>query len=416
LAEEEREGEARRLAIEEAQLPFDLSRGPMLRASLLKLDAEDYVVLLTMHHIASDGWSIGILIREVATLYQAFSENQPSPLAELEIQYADYAAWQRTWITGEVLDRQLEYWKKQLAEAPSVLELPYDRPRPLSPTYKGESKSFRLPASLSKEIKLLSRKERVTVFMLLLAAFKTLLHRYSGQMDIVVGSAIANRNRAEVEGLVGFFVNMLVLRTQLSGQMSFRELLQRVREVSLGAYAHQDLPFDKLVEELHLHRQSGHAPFFQVAFGLQNIPTTPFKLPGLSLTNLPPEHEVVRYDLTLWISEDPEGLSGVWTYSTELFDAKTIDTMTRRFETLLHSIVANPETALDTLQILTDTEREQIAIAEKVREDSKYKMFRAVKPKPVAVLEKSEGNKVLSSSSKAVGSTSLDGLKQEKEL
>ncbi|HEY6190004.1 MAG TPA: amino acid adenylation domain-containing protein, partial [Pyrinomonadaceae bacterium] len=285
LATDEREAEARRLAGAEAQRPFDLSAGPLLRVSLLKLAEDEHILLFTMHHIISDGWSIGVLVKEVTTLYEAFSAGQSSSLPELPIQYADFAHWQREWLQGEVLDAQLSYWREQLADAP-VLQLPTDRPRPAVQSYRGAHHSVRLDAALTDELKRISRQEGVTLFMLLLAAFQTLLSRYSGQEDIVVGSPIANRTRAEVEGLIGFFVNTLVLRTRLEGRPSFREVLGRVREAALGAYAHQDVPFEMLVEELEPERDMSRTPLFQVMFVLQNAPQESVMLSDLSISGV----------------------------------------------------------------------------------------------------------------------------------
>src|SRR6185369_4694917 len=246
--------EAQRIAVEEARLPFDLERGPLLRARLLQLSEEEHVLLVTMHHIVSDGWSMGVLVREVAALYTAFSTGQPTSLEELPIQYADYAVWQREWLRGEVLERQLSYWREQLAGAPAVLELPGDHPRPSMQGFRGSFEPVTVPAEVTARLKELSRREGVTLFMLLLGAWQVLLSRYAGAEDIVVGTPIANRQRGEVEGLIGYFVNALALRTDLSGDPSFRELLRRVREVALGAYLHQDVPFEKLVEELQPER------------------------------------------------------------------------------------------------------------------------------------------------------------------
>ncbi len=250
LPEQKREIEAKRLACEEAHRPFDLARGPLLRTALLRLSDEDHVALFTMHHIISDGWSLGVFLKEVAMLYEAFSADHPSPLAELPIQYADFAYWQREQVTQGRLEAQLEYWKKQLADSPPVLSLPTARPRPTISRSQGATKSFALPADLHESLKRLSRREGTTLFMTTLAAFQALLSIYSGQEDVVVGSPVANRSRAELDGLIGMMVNTLTLRTDLSGNPTFSELLKRVREVALGAYAHQEMPFDKLVEEL----------------------------------------------------------------------------------------------------------------------------------------------------------------------
>jgi non-ribosomal peptide synthetase component F len=322
-----------------------------------------------MHHIVSDGWSMGLLVREVAALYKAYQEGQESPLEELAVQYADYAVWQREWLAGEVLEGQLEYWRRQLAGAPAVLELPADRPRPRVQSYRGATSEFRLNEELTAGLKELSRRSGVTLFMTLLAGFEVLLWRLSGQEDICVGTAIANRTRRETEGVIGFFVNTLVLRAELSGELSFRELLGRVREVCLGAYGHQEVPFERLVEELRPERSLSHSPLFQVAFGLDNAPREELELPGLKLSGMALEDEVVRFDLTLWVSEGAGGLSGHWTYRTELFDAQRIEQMSRHLETLLQSIVANPDAAVETLEMFSAAEKEQSEIEATVRED-----------------------------------------------
>ena len=287
----ERESETLRLATEEARRPFDLSRGPLLRGTLLRLAEQEHVLLLTLHHIISDGWSMGVLFRELSALYDAFSTGKPSPLAELPLQYPDFAVWQREWLQGEVLEGQLSYWKNQLADAPAVLELPTDRPRPPVQSYRGARQSMVLSGELNEALKTLSRQQGVTLFMTLLAAFQTLLHRYTQHDDIIVGSPIAGRNRTEIEGLIGFFVNTLVLRTDLSADPSFRQLLGRVRKAALDAYAHQDLPFEKLVEELHPQRNFSHSPLFQVMFAFQNVPMTELRLTGLTVNSLKADRE-----------------------------------------------------------------------------------------------------------------------------
>jgi Condensation domain len=246
-SEAEREAQVRKLVAEDAMRPFDLARGPLFRVRLLRLGAEEHVMLFSMHHIISDEWSLGVLVRELATLYEAFCQDRPSPLPELPIQYADFARWQREWLQGEALESQLAYWRHQLGDSLPALQLPFDRPRPAAQSYRGAAHSFVMSAEASASLKALSRQEGMTLFMTLLAALQTLLHRYTGQDEIVVGTDIANRNQLETEGLIGFFVNHLVLRTKLGGNPTFRQLLRRVREVTLGAYAHQDLPFDKLV-------------------------------------------------------------------------------------------------------------------------------------------------------------------------
>jgi amino acid adenylation domain-containing protein len=360
--ETEREEEARRLAHEEARHPFDLSTGPLFRATLIRLAHDDHILVLTMHHIVSDGWSMGVFHRELSVLYRAFTNGEPSPLADLPIQYADYAVWQREWLQGEVLDRQLSYWEKQLEGVPAVLNLPTDHPRSAVQTYRGNRQSIEVTRELTQALKALSRKEGVTLFMTLLAAFQTLLYRYTGQEDIVVGSPIANRNRTEIEGLIGFVVNTLVLRSNFSGNPRFTELLGRVREMALGAYAHQDLPFEKLVEELQPERSVSHSPLFQVMFVLQNTPSATLELQGLTVKLVPVGGEAAKFDLTLSIHEVPEGLEGSLQYNIDLFDAATIKRMFDHFQTLLESIVADPEQQISDLPILTQAEQRQLLV------------------------------------------------------
>ena len=280
--EEKREVEIKRLGEAEAGWAFDLSRGPLLRVKLMRVEEREHVLLFTMHHIVSDGWSRGVLVRELKELYKAKVEGREAELKELGIQYVDFAIWQREWLKGEVLEEQLGYWKKQLSGVPT-LEMPTDHARPAVASQRGGSVRFRLSTELSEGLRKLSRAEGVTLFMTLLAGFQVLLHRYTGQEEIVVGTDVANRNQGGVEGLIGFFVNQLVLRTSVRGEETVREVLKRVREVTLGAYAHQDLPFEKLVEELAPERDLGRTPLFQVKFILQNAPTEELKLPGVSL-------------------------------------------------------------------------------------------------------------------------------------
>ena len=344
--EAEREDEARRLIREEAGRPFDLAQGPLFRNKLLRLGEDDHILLLAMHHIVSDGWSMGVLYQELTVLYRSFVKGEPSPLAELPIQYADFAAWQREWLQGEVLDTQLSYWKKQLAGIPEVLNLPTDQPRPAVQSYKGARKSIQLSRELSEGLKALSRKQGVTLFMTLLAAFQTLLYRYTGQKDIVVGSPIANRNRAEIEGLIGFFVNTLVLRSNFDDKPTFKELLAKVKETTLGAYAHQDLPFEKLVEVLQPKRYASHRSLIQVAFAYQNMPRQPLTLPELTVSRLQTPLEIAKLDLTLFIWEAKEELAGSLDYATDLFDDATIGRVQEDFKTLLEAVVADPNRRL----------------------------------------------------------------------
>ena len=395
LGGERREAVCRGLAAEEAGRPFDLARGPMLRATLVRLGEREHVLLLTMHHVASDAWSVGILIQEVATLYQTFSRGVPSPLPELAVQYADFAAWQRDWLQGGALETQLAYWKRQLRGAPPLLELPTDRPRPARPTFRGASHPFVLPAALTEALRAFSQREGVTLFMTLLAAYQTLLYRYTSQDDIVVGADVANRNRTETEGLIGFFINMLVLRTDLSGNPSFRELLRRVRKMTVEAYEHQDLPFEKLVEHLQPERSLSHSPLFQVVFDFFNIPSnTPTQgseLPGLTLSPIVPDRVLVRFDLSLFMSDGPDGLGGSWKYSTDLFDAPRVERMHKHFETLLHSVTVRPDARLNALDMLTEDEKQQRASEKKALKDSNFKKFIQPRvPSPAAKTEAGE--------------------------
>ncbi len=361
LPESAREAEALRLAGEEARRPFDLARGPLLRLGLLRLGEDRHILLFTIHHIAGDGWSMGVLVREVAALYPAFTEGRPSPLPDLPVQYADYAAWQRGWLRGEALETHLSYWRRALAGSPASLDLPADRPRREELTGRGARRSFRIPGALHRELRSLCRSEKVTLFMLLLAAFDVLLHRASGQDDLVVGAAVAGRNHSEVEGLVGCFINLLPLRVSLAGDPTFRELLARVREVTLGAFAHQDLPLELLASELRWERATGGRPLVQVAFGVQNTPDHPAELPGLDLRVLDLDPGMARFELTLWITEEAGGLTAAWTWSTDLFAAATVERLYGRFEALLGRLAADPAARLSTLEVLTAAEQERKA-------------------------------------------------------
>ena len=361
VTELEDEEAVRALVNAEASEPFDLATGPMLRVKLLRLGDEDHVVLLTMHHIASDGWSMGVLIKEVATLYAAYIQGEASPLPELAVQYGDFAVWQRGWLQGEELERQLGYWREQLSGELPTLELPADRPRPALQSYRGAHLGFRLSAEVSAGLKELGRREGTTLFMTLLAAFQTLLHRYSGQDDIVVGSPVAGRNNAETEGLIGFFVNTLALRADLSGEPTFVELLKRVREVCLGAYAYQDVPFEKLVEELQPERDLSRSPLFQAMFILQNTPEQQeLRLPGLKLGRVGGgETATAKFDLLLSLQESGEALQGALEYSTDLFDKARMAQLLGHFEVLLQGIVANPRERLWELPLLPVAEFQQ---------------------------------------------------------
>src|SRR5579859_5531527 len=358
----ERETEVRRRVTAEAQRLFDLSKGPLIRGTVLRLGDEEHVGLLTMHHIVSDGWSTGILVREMATLYVAFCAGGSSPLPALPIQYADFAHWQRQWLQGEVLETQIAYWRKQLAGAPAPIDLPTGHPRPAVQTFRGAHQELVLPKHLAEGFKALSREEGVTQFMTLLATIKVLLYRYTSQDDLIVGTPIANRNRLETEGLIGFFVNALVLRTDLSGNPGFRELLRRVREVCLGAYSHQDLPFDRLVEELHVQRDLSRNPLFQVMFVLHHASLRTVELPGMTLSPVEGDSETAHFDLTLQVLDTEQGLTATFVYNSDLFEAATIARMLGNFQTLLEAIVADPEQRISDLPLLTKIERQQLLV------------------------------------------------------
>jgi amino acid adenylation domain-containing protein len=346
----------------EARTPFDLSAGPVLRTRLLALGPEDHVLVMTLHHIVADVWTRAVLNRELSALYEAFRRGEPSPLPELAIQYADYAAWQRSWLSGEALEAQLAYWKNQLAGAPRVIELPTDRPRPAVRSSRGERRNVSLSPALTSALRDLARREGVTLYMLLLAALDVLLYRYTGQSDIVVGSPIAGRTRAETEGLIGFFLNTLVLRTELSDELTFKDLLQRVKAVSLGAFAHQDMPFERLVQELDHERDLSRSPLFQVIFNLQNVPREAMALSGVGMKGVQVEGTTTKYDLTLILAEGPRSVGGSLAYSTDLFDAATIERLLVHFQALLEGVVKGADKRLRELPMLPDGERDQLLV------------------------------------------------------
>ncbi|MFP2931773.1 amino acid adenylation domain-containing protein, partial [Pyxidicoccus sp. 3LG] len=358
----QREAEAHRLATDDAGRPFDLSEGPLFRASLLKLAPEDHVLLLTMHHIVSDGWSMGILIRELTSLYESFATGGTPQLPPLPVQYADFALWQRDWLRGDVLEAQLGYWKQQLGGAPQALELPGDRPRPPVQTFAGALLPFALPAGLSQRLETLAREHDATLFMVLLAAFQTLLHRYSGQDDLVVGSPTAGRNRTETEGLIGFFVNSLALRARFSDADTFTSLLAQVRETTLGAYAHQDVPFEKLVEALQYERDLSRSPVFQVMFAVQNLPDAEVSLPGLTLSPLGTGDSSAKFDLSLSLQPGAGGLTGSLSYNTDLFDAATMTRLVEHLGVLLESAVENPRQRLSELPLMRAAEQHRLLV------------------------------------------------------
>ncbi len=352
----------RGLATAEALRPFDLANGPLVRSTLLRLNGKEHVLLLSMHHIVSDGWSLGVLIRELSTLYAAFFAGKSSPLPELPIQYADYALWQREQLQDQVLASHLAYWKQQLNSMPAVLELPTDRPRPAMQTFVGARQVFKLPQVLLEGLHALSRKEGTTLFMTLLAAFQALLFRYTGQDDIPVGTPIANRPRPETEGLIGFFANTLVLRGDLSGNPSFQEFLRRVRGTALAAYEHEDLPFEQLIGALDLERDLSHNPLFQVMFALQNTLLEAQELPDLTLGVMDVENATAKFDLWLSITEISGGLAGTLEYNTDLFDATTITRMLGHFKRLLETIIAAPWQRISDLPYIIEPEEQQLLV------------------------------------------------------
>ncbi len=326
------------------------------------LSETEHALLVCMHHIVFDGWSMGVFIQELAALYNAYSQGQPPSLMPLPIQYADFAIWQRQWLQGDVLQSQLNYWQQQLKDAPALLSLPTDRPRPAVQTFAGAYQEFVLSVELTEKLKKLSQEQGCTLFMTLLAAYDTLLYRYTGQEDILVGSPIANRDRSEIEGLIGFFVNTLVMRSNLAGNPTFSELLSRVREVALSAYAHQNLPFEMLVEALQPERDLSYTPLFQVMFALQNASTSEVELTGLTATPLMTEGATAKFDLSLLMQDTATGLVGVWEYNTDLFDASIIKRMSNHFVTLLSAIVANPQQQISELPLLTEVEQRQLLV------------------------------------------------------
>ena len=356
---DQQEAQLRHLVFEQAKERFDLATGSLMRVTLFRLSAQDHLLLITLHHIVADGWSIEIFAREFGTLYSAFVNGQPCPLPDLPIQYADFALWQRRYLQGEVLEALLAHWQRTLAGAPPIVTLPTDYPRPAVQTFRGQSASFPVDASTTESLKSLSQQSKVTLFMTLLAAFQVLLSRYSGQDDIVVGSPIANRNRAETAGLIGYFVNILVLRTDLSGNPSFKEVLARVYQVALDAYSYQDLPFEMLVKALQPERSLSHTPLFQVMFVLQNAPTPELHLPNLTIRGFDLDIITSKFDVTMALQETEQGLIGFVEYNTDLFKPETIERLMGHYQQLLQAIAAAPERRLSELSILTPAEQQQ---------------------------------------------------------
>ena len=360
LEDEARRSEAERLEQCEALCPFDLGTGPLLRATLLHLAPRRHVALLTMHHIVSDGWSLRLVVEELRAAYGAVTRRTASPLPELPIQYADYAGWQRNWLQGDVLERELAFWKGLLEGAPDFLELPHDRPRRPQQRYRGGRATLAFPKGLTADLRSFGRRTRSTLFMVLVTAFKGLMMRYANQDDPSIGTLIANRHRREVENLIGFFVNTLVLRTRVRRELSFREAVERVREVTLEVYDHQDLPFEKLVEELNPERHLSMTPLFQVLFILQNTPSARLELPGLSLEAREVERHRVNYDLLFTLDEGSEEILGILDYDTDLFDGTTVRRMLAHFEWMVRSMVETPERRLRDVELLRRGERRHV--------------------------------------------------------
>jgi amino acid adenylation domain-containing protein len=354
---------AQRLASQLAQQPFALAHDPLLRTLLVKLAPQDHVLVIVFHHVVTDGWSLGVFVNELATLYGAFSAGRPSPLPELDIQYVDYAAWQREWLRDQILDKQLAYWKRKLAGELPVLALPFDRPRPPLQSFRGARAKTEVPADVVEQLRDVGRTENCTLFMVLLAGLNTLFFRYTGQEDIIIGSSSANRGRIEVEPLIGFFINNLVLRCDLSGNPSFRRLLTRVRETVFEAESNQDAPFEKIVEAVQAPRSLSYSPVFQVMFNFQSFPMNALKLPGVSLSAIEMPAETTRYDINLDVQEVQGRLQLSATYNTDLFDAETVGQMLRHYCTLLRQIASAPDSAIAELPLLDDTEREHLVHA-----------------------------------------------------
>jgi amino acid adenylation domain-containing protein len=380
---EKAEPHARRLISGEAERPFNLAKGPLLRVKMLKLAAEDHIMTVMMQHIITDGWSLELLVGEFVALYEAYGNGRASFLPELELQYADFAVWQREWLQGEVLDEGLRYWKKELSGELPIIEFPGARQRPRSPSHKGDDLTFFIPSEISEGFKEICRAESVTMFMALLAAFDILLHKYTGHEDIVIGAAIAGRTRAETERMMGMFINMLPLRVDLRGRPSYKEVLKRVKVSTTGGYAYQDIPIEKVIEELGMERRSGQAPFIQIAFGLETVPEVEMKLPNLELESFSFDQEAVRFDLTVWLKETAKGMRSTWAYRTELFDAKLIAQMHYHFVTLLKNILAAPDAELADLEILTEEEKKEEVARGKAREQSRYERLLAAKHKAI---------------------------------
>ena len=365
LGAAQREAEALNILRHEARRPFDLAAGPLLRAVIVRMRDDEHIMLVTLHHIVTDGWSFGILHRELSALYEAFATGKPSPFSELPIQYGDYAMWQREWFEGEVYESQLIYWKEQFATMPPALELPADHARPSVQAYRafrGDQQTITLSADLTRRIRSLCQKENVTLFMVLMAAYQILLHRYTGEEDIVVGTPIAGRPLPEVEELIGLFINTLAIRAQVSSDSTVREFLNQMKQVALGAYTHQDLPFERLVKELQPERTLAHNPLFQVMFVLQSEEILPLDLPGVAAEHFRIDHLMANFDLTLDIVEHGDKLVCLFESNADLFERDTIARMMTHFQNVLEGITAHPEQKIADVPLLSEGERRQLLV------------------------------------------------------
>jgi hypothetical protein len=387
LPDSERRRELARLALAEARRPFDLSRGPLLRLTLLRLTGQEWLLLFVIHHIVHDGWSGHLIQREVATLYEAFVFGRPSPLREPALQYVDFACWQRHWLRGEVLEGQLHGWSKRLAGAPTALRLATDRPYPAEPTFRGRRRPVALPAALGQELRKLAQGEGATLFMALLAAFGVLLHLYTGQEDLLVATPVANRHRVEVEEMIGLFANLLVLRLDLSGDPELVELVGRVREVVLSAQEHQDLPFETLVERLQPGREPGRHPLVQVHFSLESEPLSRFVAGGVEMVPMPIDHRVTQYELDLNLVEAGGGLAGDLIYAGDLFEEVTAGRLLTHLESVLQTLVERPGTRLREVAVtfVAAEKRMRTEVARSLGQSSRGKLSKAARRPTVMV-------------------------------
>ena len=360
MAPAEQDAELSRRAQHEATIPFSLTRGPLIRVRFTKLSERDYGIFMSFHHIIFDGWSVGVFFRELNQLYTAYAQGQTLELPELAIQYADFAAWQKEWLQGEALTQEMTFWKEHLAGAPGLLELPSDRPRPAVMSFRGGREPSKFTAEQTNAIEALARRHNVTPFMLLLAAYEVFLARSTGQYDFVVGTPIAGRTRVELEPLIGFFTNTLVLRAHVEGDPTFAELLLRVRDTALNAFVHQNIPFEKLVEELQPERSLSYNPLFQVMFAYQNTPDQDVRLSDLELSEILTKRISAKFDLTLTCMKDEGKIEGSFEYNADIFDVETVKRMCANFVTLVDGIIAAPEQHISRLPIISAPELHRI--------------------------------------------------------